>query len=164
MLLRHLFYTIFFKKNPLNNSFTGGLNINEAATIRQVVKEVVYDSLNYWYSFYPSVKAGFNFTISGNTVSFHNSSLYSNDFQWFFGDGSTAATPGTVHTYNASGTYAVTLVAKKCDDVDTLVQQVNIGTAGFSNFNKATAINCMNFILCVFVKIKKSQQLLGFYI
>ena len=78
------FYTIFFKKNPLNNSFTGGLNVNEAATIRQVVKEVVYDSLNYWYSFYPSVKAGFNFTISGNTVSFQNSSLYSNDFQWFF--------------------------------------------------------------------------------
>lgn len=53
------------------------------------------------------------------TVSFTNSSLNGVNFTWDFGDGNTSTEINPSHTYNATGTYTVTLIVE--------------GSAGFDN-------------------------------
>ena len=55
--------------------------------------------------------ADFSFSSDGKKISFYNKSLMANKYVWNFGDGyySDAASP--IHTYEASGTYTVTLTA-----------------------------------------------------
>jgi hypothetical protein len=123
------FYTVLFKKNPVGNTFNGGLASSEANIIKQVVNEVIYDSLSYWYRFYPSVNAAFSFTKNGNTVSFQNSSANAAGYQWYFGDGNTSTQKNPTHTYSNQGSFQVKLVAKRCEDADTAIQQVAVGSA-----------------------------------
>ena len=61
--------------------------------------------------------AGFTYTISGLTVSFTNTSVNADAYNWDFGDGSTATTENPVYIYYDSGSYSVTLTASNtCDD------------------------------------------------
>lgn len=74
------------------------------------------------------------------TVNFTNTSSGGSgglNYNWTFGDGGTATTTNPSHTYNASGTYTVTLIAtdaNSCADTLTQVAYVNINTvtAGFT--------------------------------
>lgn len=124
------FYTLLFKKNPLGNTYSGGLSSSEATIIQQTVKDVVFDSLNLWYSFYPSVQAAFSFSQNGNTLSFQNTSLHGSRFQWLFGDGDTSSAQHPTHTYTSSGNYNVKLITSRCHDHDTAVQQINVSSTG----------------------------------
>lgn len=55
--------------------------------------------------------ADFYYLSDGLTVKFYDdSSFHSNKFRWTFGDGYTSSLRNPVHTYNASGTYQVTLL------------------------------------------------------
>ena len=58
------------------------------------------------------------------TVSFSDQTTGSHQYQWDFGDGTTATEPNPVHTYTATGNYTVTLIAwneNGCSD--TLVKK-----------------------------------------
>lgn len=59
----------------------------------------------------PLPEAAWHHAAAGLTVSFSNDSLHAADFSWTFGDGLTSTLPSPIHTYPASGTYTVTLLA-----------------------------------------------------
>lgn len=90
---------------------------------------------NAWYAvgvgapFNEAVTAGF--TASANysctapaTVQFTNGSHNADSYLWDFGDGTTATTASPAHTYNAPGSYTVSLTASgsaQCNSSDTMV-------------------------------------------
>lgn len=124
------FYSIFFKKNPALVSYNAGIPLADATIIKNTAKQLVFDSLSKWYSFYPSVKAGFNYSVVSNTVTFTNTSSNATAYQWLYGNGTTATTTSPVYVYPTAGVYTVKLIAKKCKDKDTITKQVNVNTTG----------------------------------
>ncbi len=75
-----------------------------------------------------SPTANFNFTTSGNTVSFTNSSTGSTAYQWDFGDGGTSTLANPIHTYANAGHLPVTLVAYGCGhETDTATIYIGPG-------------------------------------
>jgi len=54
--------------------------------------------------------ANFGFDQSGNTYSFHDSSITAATWTWSFGDGNSSISQNPVYTYSAPGTYTVTLI------------------------------------------------------
>ncbi|MBS1547537.1 MAG: M4 family metallopeptidase [Bacteroidetes bacterium] len=95
---------------------------------------------NAWYAvgvgdpFNSAVVAAFTPSVFYNcaapaTVQFTNGSLNSSSYVWDFGDGATSTEVSPVHTYNAPGSYTVTLVANGstlCNSTDTLVSSIPI--------------------------------------
>src|SRR5687768_12227616 len=58
----------------------------------------------------PDVESCFTFSVSDETVIFNSScSVEPESYDWDFGDGESAITANPAHTYDASGTYTVTL-------------------------------------------------------
>ena len=74
--------------------------------------------------------AGFTFQTSGLTASFSNaSSDADNDtltYLWRFGDGTTSTSLNPSHTYNAAGTYQVSLEVSDGQEVDTDVKSITV--------------------------------------
>lgn len=75
--------------------------------------------------------ASFTYTVNNFTVDFQNTSTDATTYGWFFGDEAfplfptdTVANPS--HTYNATGTYDVTLIASSVCGSDTIVVPVTI--------------------------------------
>jgi hypothetical protein len=104
------FYAIIFQKDPSLTTYNGQLNATTANTIRAAAKTVVYDSLLYWNvgRFYP--KADFNYTyITADSIQFVNSSEWSDDYYWDFGDGNVS-----------TNTDPVQLISSRCGRSDTL--------------------------------------------
>ena len=60
------------------------------------------------------------------TVSFRNISRFGRNFRWDFGDGATHTAMHPQHTYDAPGTYDVTLIVENLKGTDTLRQQVTV--------------------------------------
>ena len=101
---------------------------------------------NAWYAvgvgapFNDAVVAGFS--VSANyscaapaTVQFTNGSHNASSYLWDFGDGTTATTASPSHTYNNTGSYAVSLIASgstQCNSSDTflLVQPIVVENLG----------------------------------
>ena len=82
----------------------------------------VASTTNAWYAvgvggpYSPFTVSDFNTSITTScvapfTVSFNNTSTNGSTFQWNFGDGNTSTQINPTHTYNANGTYNVTLIA-----------------------------------------------------
>ncbi len=75
--------------------------------------------------------ADFNWTVSGSTAQFTNTSSGTNSYEWYFGDGSTESSYNATHTYSTPGTYDVCLYAYYNDSVggtcfDSTCQQVTV--------------------------------------
>ena len=74
----------------------------------------------------------------GYSTDFINTSLGGTDFIWYFGDGDSSKAVNPVHTYTATGTYTVRLVAidtstcNKRDETSFQVTVFSIPTANFS--------------------------------
>ena len=115
------FYSIFYKKDPGKIPFDAGLPAPDATLIRAVTKQVVFDSLSYWYRFNPLPKASLTFAITGTTVAFINTSKNSDKYTWLFGDGKMDSVKNPTYTYAKGGVYSVKLIARKCKDSDTLI-------------------------------------------
>ncbi|HOV11804.1 MAG TPA: M14 family zinc carboxypeptidase [Bacteroidales bacterium] len=70
--------------------------------------------------------AGFNSSVSTYTATFTNTSINSTVYAWEFGDGGTSTQQHPVHTYAASGTYNVRLIATNGSCSDTIYHNVTI--------------------------------------
>jgi len=57
------------------------------------------------------------------TVSFTNTSFYSNAYVWNFGDGNSSASTNPTHTYLNYGTYSVSLIASGPLGTDSIIYQ-----------------------------------------
>lgn len=79
------------------------------------------------------------------TVTFTNTSTNANNWIWHFGDGNTSTVQHPVHTYTASGTYTVTLIAGTPPNSDTLtmVNYVTVYPSATAAFTANTSPVCL---------------------
>lgn len=87
----------------------------------------------------PAPVASFSYTTNQNNVQFSNPPSVNYTYQWFFGDGTTSTNQNPLHTYTATGMYAVTLIVSSGCGSDTTTQIVNIITLGI-NETAATSL------------------------
>ncbi|MCE3278289.1 MAG: hypothetical protein K0S44_480 [Bacteroidetes bacterium] len=83
--------------------------------------------------------ASYTTSVSGNTVTFTNTS--NNDFatKWIFGDGATDTARSTTHTYNNGGIMNVCMIAYSGCGNDTACQNVTLNcTSPTASFTKTT--------------------------
>lgn len=74
-------------------------------------KKVVYDSVSTWHIGQYETIAAFSHNTNVMSVNFTNKSANAISYSWDFGDGNTSTVPNPTHTYTASGTYSVRLIA-----------------------------------------------------
>lgn len=119
------FYTVIFRKDPLDITFDNGLPVSVAADIRQAVKNILYNDLQKWKVGKYDATADFNFSFGQtNQIQFTNSSLNATGYEWQFGDGSTSIEAAPLHTYASAGNYLVTLSVTNCSTDSSLVKEV----------------------------------------
>ena len=140
---------IFNNSNSTLQTFLPVLLINDVNGCNSTISESVY--------VFPSPSANFSIgsitsCATPATVNFANASTGTTTFNWNFGDAtsptntSTLATPS--HTYNASGSYLVTLTAgvPGCNSIDTMTVNILQPIASFT-VNDSTICR---FNSCVF--------------
>lgn len=113
------FFTMITRMDP--NSITDDQNLNPgvAASIRQATKDVVYDSLSVWGVGAYDTQAGFTATMSNDTLTYTDTSAFTDSVHYDFGDGNFSATPNGIHTYGQDDFFTVTQYAYRCGKVDT---------------------------------------------
>jgi hypothetical protein len=113
------FFTMITRMDP--NSITDDQNLAPAvaAAIRQAAKNVVYDSLSAWSVGLYDTEAGFTASMSNDTLTFTDTSLFADSVYYDFGDGNSSSTPNGIHAYGQDDLFTVTQYAYRCGKVDT---------------------------------------------
>ncbi|MBS1616314.1 MAG: PKD domain-containing protein [Bacteroidetes bacterium] len=139
------FYSVLFKKNPASITYDFNLTTTDAANIRQVVKNQVWDSLAKWYQYQTAATAphaAFTDSLNGRTAQFSNTSQQAVRYRWLFGDSNFDTASAPVHTYAANGSYTVRLIAYNCDGLsDTATRQIIISAASILQAGQETILN-----------------------
>jgi PKD repeat protein len=78
--------------------------------------------------------AGFTYVITGNNVTFTNTSTGATSYNWAFGNGSSSSVTSPSTTYATTGNYSVTLTAISPCGQNTSVQNVSISVSPTANF------------------------------
>ncbi|KAF0130955.1 MAG: cell surface protein [Bacteroidetes bacterium] len=94
--------------------------------------DVVVTKSNY-VTINPDAIAGFTHVITGNTVTFANTSQNASSYTWDFGDGTSSTETHPMHTFTADGTYTVSVTANSaaCAD-DIFTTSIDINTVGIA--------------------------------
>lgn len=113
------FFSMITRMDP--NSITDDQNLAPAvaAAIRQAAKNVVYDSLSAWSVGLYDTEAGFTASMSNDTLTFTDTSLFADSVYYDFGDGNSSSTPNGIHAYGQDDLFTVTQYAYRCGKVDT---------------------------------------------
>ncbi len=83
--------------------------------------------------------SGFTYTVSGNTVTFTNTSTNATSFFWDFGDGSTSTTTNPTYTFSAGGTFIVTLTASNSCNSNVFNNSITILVPPIASFTTSNA-------------------------
>lgn len=88
--------------------------------------------------------ASFVPTVNGADASFENITIGALDYNWSFGDGNFSTAFQPTHTYNAEGTYTVTLIVFNdiCEDIYT--ENVQIVLAPTADFSSTATTGCID--------------------
>ncbi len=80
------------------------------------------------------VTANFGYTMTGNTVLFHDSSFNASSWSWNFGDGNGSSTQNPIYTFSGTGVYNVTLIVTSagCPGGDTIQIQLSVFPSGIN--------------------------------
>lgn len=133
------FYSTFYRKDPTGISYNPGLPAADAANIRIAAKVMVYDSLLNWNIGKYDPQASFVHTGGvGNEIIFTNTSLNSQSYTWYFGDGTSSVALNPSNVYAFPGSYWVMLVAENCGRLDTAYQLVVAGPLGINEVSQAS--------------------------
>ena len=143
-------YSTIYHKSTLGASYVlGGVLAADATNIQTLSSALVLDSLETWQSHGSLPFASFNLSNTSNQYSFTNTSLRSTQYEWNFGDGSTVNTQmNPNHTFNAIGTYTVTLTSiNSCGKYDKYSKtiQVNSIPNSINESENASLISVMCF-------------------
>lgn len=123
------FYTTIFKKDPTAISFNSTLSPADAEIIRNAAKIIVFNQQDTWLLNDYAPDADFTYTIQDGQVTFTNTSTFSADYAWSFGDGNTSVLANPTHSFTSAGTYEVQLISKKCSgEMDTTTQTLTINS------------------------------------
>jgi hypothetical protein len=127
------FYSLFFGKEPMTNSYNFTLSSAVANTVKAAAQAVVFDSLDHWKRFYPYPKVdSIVLNLSGNIVQCTPVGPENVlGYEWDFGDGSPHSVQmNPSHAFAAPGTYTICLtVHGVCADV-TYCKDTTIVTLG----------------------------------
>jgi len=122
-----VFYQTLFQK-PLSGTIyrPAGIADSTIAFIQGTSKATVQDSLKKWYQHGRMAKAGFEFQVQANVVTFQNTSYAAKNFIWNFGDGETSTLAQPQHIYSQPGTYSVLLKVTNGCKSDTLRKTIQV--------------------------------------
>ena len=136
MAAAYTFYTVLYRKDPTLVTFNSTLNAQTASVLKNAVKNVVYNNLeNYLVDIndnFAHFEIGESMT---STYQFSNLAANTTNIQWQFGDGTTSNLQNPSHTYNAAGTYNVTLSLVVCGKTYTKTKSVTVSALSNSNFS-----------------------------
>lgn len=135
------FYSAIFQKDPTLITDDYGITAQDAAAIRQITKEIVFDSLSNWFIGTYNPVAAFDVEVPGSLEAhFTNLSQNASTWMWDFGDGYTSSEENPVHFYDTAGTYLITLIARHCESFDTLQQSVEVNGVGIESTEESAII------------------------
>lgn len=126
------FYASLFQQSPVGSNYYGGLNATTAEILQNAAATVVLDSLDHFH-LHPvdePTQAGFSIMQNGETIQLTNESSRAIAYTWNFGDGQSAVTEDTQHTFGSNGNYTVQLIAFSACNSDTFSIQVNVTSLG----------------------------------
>ncbi|AZA79485.1 T9SS C-terminal target domain-containing protein [Chryseobacterium sp. G0186] len=127
MAAAYTFYTIIFKKDPTLVPYNGTLTPTQAQFIKDVVKTVVYNSLDSWNVTSNDVHSRFAYQFTAaSTVKFTNKTQNATTYLWDFGDGTSSTQESPEHTYTAPGDYNVKLKTDACGSSTTKTKLLTI--------------------------------------
>lgn len=137
----YTFYTVLFHKDPTTTTYTA--NVAAANTIKEAAKANVYDSLAHWYRFTTLPNASFDNTINGMDISFNNTSVGYDNFEWDFGDGNYSNAQHPTHTYTNPGTYTVNLICTNttCNQSENITETFDIGVTSINNITSIKGLS-----------------------
>ncbi len=138
-----MYYSIF--KEPIHSSFYNGLEEDKALYLQSVANSVFNEDFEYvfedeysnntfvlnrdnYFIYGQSVLANFDYTVSGNEVSFFNQSVNETSVKWFFDDENTSEEENPTHYFN-NGIFDVQLIASNNCFSDSIrhVIEISIG-------------------------------------
>jgi PKD repeat protein len=85
---------------------------------------------------------GFSYSVSGNTVTFTNTSINATGYSWSFGDGNSSTSANPVHTYSGNGNFTVSLIANNDCGPSVISQTVTILLPPTAGFSASTTSGC----------------------
>lgn len=91
--------------------------------------------------------ASFSSVVSGDTVTFTNTSTNAVSYLWDFGDGNTSTEENPEHIYSQNGNYDVTLTAFGSCDTTTVTQAVEIALVPVAAFSAGQTSGCTPFLV-----------------
>lgn len=151
----------------LSNHTDTMLVLNEPGTYRiELVSENTwncFDTARYYFTVYepPVALAAVDSTgCEGETLTFSNMSQYANTFLWSFGDGAISTAEDTVHIYEISGWYPVSLIASidhLCPDTFDLQVPVHVKTTPIAGFTVRDSILGQGYILVTDLSIGAAE-------
>lgn len=121
-----VFYASIFKESPIGAPYLAGLTATQASFLQSIANQTVLDSLDTWMLNQDPINAAFNYTLSGNTVQFENTSYNSAQYQWYFGDGDSSILSNPTHIFINGGSFTVQLMASNNCYSDTITLNINI--------------------------------------
>ncbi|MEM6698702.1 MAG: PKD domain-containing protein, partial [Bacteroidota bacterium] len=90
------------------------------------------------------------------TVELTNTSTDGESFVWDFGDGNSSTEINPMHTYDAIGTYTITLTAMNDCGESTVMREIAVGAAPLANFSSNATAGCVP-ITVQFLDISQGQ-------
>jgi hypothetical protein len=117
-------------------SFNAGISSARTQYYQSISDQTIFSNPERWNLYINNPIADFTYSISGNTLSFINSSISSTNnslnYLWNFGDMNTSVEQNPNHTYVGSGIYNVSLITRNCIFSDTVTFQIQIGSTGIN--------------------------------
>jgi hypothetical protein len=114
------FYTVLFRKNPLQITFNSSLDSTTAANIRLAAKLIAFDNLADWHvGEYDPVADFYVEQFPGDGAYFINQSLDADYYEWYTNGTLADTTNGFYLAPGTPGTIEVMLLAYRCGRIDT---------------------------------------------
>ena len=120
------FYTTIFHKDPTAITFDYTVKAADAQIIRAAAKLIVFDSLSKWNVGKYDPEPNFSFTQSKDSIKTANSSNYSSNYNWTFGDGNSSNLQNPTHVYNLIGQFNLKLEAEQCGVKSSFSKTVDV--------------------------------------
>ncbi len=140
MASAYTFYTVFYKRSPYDATFASSLNANQLTAIKEAVKAVVFDNMEEWRLLDQIPSANFNYSVEDGTVTFTNTSINAETYEWDFGDGTTDNSATPIHTYTEQGTYTVSLTVTKCGKSNTITKTIQVENLSLNSFANSSLL------------------------
>jgi len=159
-----VYYAVLFQKSPIDLTFFGGLNSEDAYYFQQIADEVVFSDPVQWNINGNIPVADFDITQIENTVICTDTSVSADYYAWDFWDGTTDTIQNPTHTYNSPGTYIITQeVSTLChSDVTTNTVSVSLNNTSInldSDHNISVIPGNGSGLFRVFSKFSKINQI-----